>query len=324
MAQPDDAGSRPPDHTRLRGLVAKAFTARRIEAMRPRIEVLVEQLLDRVAPLGSMDVIGDFARVLPVTVICDLLGIPEDGRARFLSGYQVAGRVLDPAPMTRAEVDEANTISLRNRAYLQDLFQQRRNTSGDDLVTALLKVRDEHDSRLSHDELAANIELLFVAGHETTTHLVGNGLLALHRHPGQWDRLRRNPSLAANAVEELLRFDSPVQLSTRKAFEDVTLPEGTRIRRGEVVVCLLGAANRDPAVYPDPDRIDIERAGVRPVSFGGGIHHCLGAQLARIEGEITFRRLAQRLPNMVIEDIEHPSWRSTITLHGLTRLAARW
>jgi hypothetical protein len=314
----------PPDHTRLRGLVAKAFTARRIETLRPRIAALVEELLDRVAPLGRMDVIADFARLLPVLVICDLLGIPEEDRPRFLTNYRFSARALDPMPMSRGELDQANAITLRNRSYFEAIFERRRNHDGDDLITALLHVRDEHDGRLSHDELAANIGLLFMAGHETTTHLIGNGLRALHRHPEQWGRLKANPALAANAVEELLRFDSSVQLTTRKAFEDVTLPEGTRIRPGEVVLCLLGAANRDPAVYADPDRLDIERPGVRPLSFGGGIHHCLGAQLARIEGEIAFRRLAKRLPGLVLEDIEHPSWRPTITLRGLTQLAARW
>ena len=314
----------PPDHTRLRGLVAKAFTARRLEAMREKIEALVETLLDAVAPRGRMDVIADFARPLPVLVICDLLGIPEADRPRFLSGYRVSGRALDPTPMTRQELDEVNAIAVRNRGYFEELFERRKDADGDDLITALLHVRDEQDGRLTHDELAANIGLLFGAGHETTTHLIGNGLLALHRDSGQWQKLVEDPTLADNAVEELLRFDSSVQLTTRKAFEDVTLLDGTIVRRGESVMCLLGAANRDPEAYAEPDRLDITRKNVRPLSFGGGIHHCLGAQLARIEGEIAFRRLAQRLPGLRLEDIEHPAWRPTITLRGLTRLPARW
>jgi cytochrome P450 len=313
----------PPDHTRLRGLVAKAFTARRLEEMRPKIAALVEALLDTVAPQGRMDVIGDFARPLPVLVICELLGIPEEDRPRFLGGYRVSGRALDPTPMTRQELDEANANAVRNRGYFEDLFERRRDAGGDDLISALLHVRDEHDGRLTHDELAANIGLLFGAGHETTTHLIGNGLLALHRQPDQWQKLVENPALAGNAVEELLRFDSSVQLTSRKAFEDVTL-DGTILRRGESVMCLLGAANRDPEVYADPEKLDITRTGVRPLSFGGGIHHCLGAQLARIEGEIAFRRLAQRLPKLALEDVEHPTWRPTITLRGLTQLPARW
>jgi cytochrome P450 len=313
----------PPDHTRLRGLVARAFTARRLEEMRPKIAALVETLLDAVEPRGAMDVIADFARPLPVLVICDLLGIPEEDRPRFLSGYHVSGRALDPTPITREELDEVNAIAVRNRGYFEDLFERRRDADGDDLISALLHVRDEHDGRLTHDELAANIGLLFGAGHETTTHLIGNGLLALHRNPDQWQKLVENPALASNAVEELLRFDSSVQLTSRKAFEDVTL-DGTIVRRGESVMCLLGAANRDPEVYAEPDRLDITRTGVRPLSFGGGIHHCLGAQLARIEGEIAFRRLAERLPKLTLDDIEQPTWKPTITLRGLTRLPARW
>jgi cytochrome P450 len=314
----------PPDHTRLRGLVAKAFTARRLEEMRPKIEALVETLLDKVGPRGKMDVIADFARPLPVLVICELLGIPEEDRPRFLSGYKVSGRALDPTPMTREELDEVNAIAVRNRGYFEELFERRRDAEGDDLISALLHVRDEHDERLTHDELAANIGLLFGAGHETTTHLIGNGLLALHRSPEQWRKLVAEPSLAGNALEELLRFDSSVQLTSRKAFEDVTLADGTLVRRGESVMCLLGAANRDPEVYADPDKLDITRKNVRPLSFGGGIHHCLGAQLARIEGEIAFRRLAQRLPGLTLDDIEHPSWKRTITLRGLNKLEARW
>src|ERR1051326_5325181 len=314
----------PPDHTRLRGLVAKAFTARRLEEMRPKIAALVEALLDKVEPRRRMDVIADFARPLPVLVICELLGIPEEDRPRFLSGYRVSGRTLDPTPLTRQELDEVNAIAVRNRAYFEDLFERRRDADGDDLITALLHVRDEQDGRLTPDELAANIGLLFGAGHETTTHLIGNGLLALHRHPEQWRKLVAEPALAGNAVEELLRYDSSVQLTSRKAFEDVTLADGTIVRRGESVMCLLGAANRDPEVFADPEALDISRKNVRPLSFGGGIHHCLGAQLARIESEIAFRRLAQRLPGLTLDDVEHPGWKATITLRGLTALPARW
>jgi cytochrome P450 len=314
----------PPDHSRLRGLVVKAFTARRIEAMRPRIEEIVDAHLNAVIPRGAMDVIADFARKVPVIVICDMLGIPADDRHRFLTGYRISGRALDPTPMTREELAEANENTARNRGYFEELFERRRREPEDDLITALLQVRDDDDGRLSHDELAANIALLFGAGHETTTNLIGNGLLALHRQPTEWTRLTANPDLAASAVEELLRFDSSVQLTSRKAFEDVRMADGTVITRGESLICLLGAANRDPAIYADPDRLDILRTGVRPLSFGGGIHHCLGAQLARIEGEVAFRRLAKRLPSLVLENVAAPAWRATITLRGLRRLDAHF
>jgi cytochrome P450 len=311
----------PPDHTRLRGLVAKAFTARRVEAMRTGIEACVDRLLDRHAADRRMELISEFARILPVTVICDLLGIPETDRPRFLSGYRVSGRLLEPTPLSPHELAQANANTLYNRGYFEDLFDRRSRAPGDDLISALLQVRDEADGRLSHD---ANVALLFGAGHETTTHLIGNGVLALHRQPTQWALLTERPALAAAAVEEVLRFDSSVQLTSRKAFETVGLPQGTEIARGESVLCVLGAANRDPEVYGDPDTLDITRTGPRALSFGGGIHHCLGAQLARIEAEIAFRRLAERLPGLTLTDLEHPAWLPRITLRGLARLEARW
>ena len=314
----------PPDHTRLRGLVARAFTARRVEEVRPRIEQIVARLLDEIVPRGRMDVIEDFSHKLPVIVICDMLGIPEEDRAQFLSpDYRVSGRAIDPNPMTRAELDAVNANILRGRAYFQTLFERRRKNPGDDLTSALLQVRDEQDGRLTEDELYSNISLLFTAGHETTTNLIGNGLLALHRNPGEWKRLTDDPALAGSAVEELLRYDSSVQLTGRKASVDIEIG-GQTIRRGDDVMCLLGAGNRDPQVYEDPERLDIGRKNIRPLSFGGGIHTCLGAQLARIEGEIAFRALATRLPQIRLDNIDTPEWKPTITLRRLERLPARW
>jgi cytochrome P450 len=314
----------PPDHTRLRGLVSKAFTARRVEALREGITACVDRLIDRRAADRRMDVIAEFARLLPVTVICDLLGIPESDRARFLAGYRVSARLLEPTPLSPQELAQANANTLYNRSYFEELFRRRRREPGDDLISALLAVRDDADGRLTHDELAANVALLFGAGHETTTHLIGNGLLALHRHPAQWALLTQRPALAAAAVEELLRFDSSVQLTSRKAFQTVALPQGTVVERGESVLCVLGAANRDPDVYPEPDTLEITRSGARALAFGGGIHHCLGAQLARIEAEIAFRRLAERLPDLTLTALEHPDWLPRITLRGLARLDAQW
>jgi cytochrome P450 len=313
----------PPDHTRLRGLVAKAFTARRVEEMRPQIERIVDGLLDALAPRGKMDVIEDFSHKLPVIVICDMLGIPQEDREQFLTGYRVSGRALDPTPMTRAELDLVNANVLGGRAYFAKLFELRRREPGDDLTSALLQAQDEKDGRLSEDELYANISLLFAAGHETTTNLIGNGLLALHRNPDQWRKLVANPELASGAVEELLRYDSSVQLTSRKASVDVEIG-GQQIKRGEEVICLLGAGNRDPETYENPETLDISRKNIRPLSFGGGIHTCLGAQLARLEGEIAFRALATRLPNMRLENIDNPQWKPTITLRRLERLAAVW
>jgi cytochrome P450 len=312
----------PPDHTRLRGLVVKAFTARRVEDMRPRIQEIVDHTLDRVAPQGHMDLIADFAYRLPVTVICEMLGIPREEHEMFHSGSRASGRLLDPVPLSRAEIDEANAGYLASQEYFHALFELRRREPGNDLTTQLVRVEEE-GSRLSNDELTANIILLFGAGHETTVNLIGNGLLALHRHPDQLRRLREDPSLTANAIEEFLRYDSSVQLTGRVALEDVMVGT-TAIAKGDGVLCLLGAANRDPAVYSDPDRLDITRPNIRPLSFGGGIHFCLGAQLARIEAEVAIATLLRRLPGLTLDDAEHPTWRPTFVLRGLNRLPVRW
>ena len=312
----------PPDHTRLRGLVVKAFTARRIEDMRPRIQAIVDQALDRVAPQGRMDLIADFAYRLPVTVICEMLGIPREEHEMFHSGARASGRLLDPVPLTRAEIDTANAGHEASEEYFRGLFERRRREPGDDLTTQLVRAEEE-GSRLSNEELTANIILLFGAGHETTVNLIGNGLLALHRHPDQLRRLREDPSLVANAIEEFLRYDSSVQVTGRVALEDVTVG-ATSVAKGDGVLCLLGAANRDPAVYPEPDRLDIARPNIRPLSFGGGIHFCLGAQLARIEAEVAIATLLRRLPGLTLDDAEHPDWRPTFVLRGLNRLPASW
>ena len=312
----------PPDHTRLRGLVVKAFTARRVEDMRPRIQEIVDRTLDRVEPRGEMDLIADFALRLPVTVICDMLGIPEEDHEMIFSGARAGARLLDPVPLSRAEIDQANEDNLATAAYFHSLFELRRRQPGDDLTTQLVQAEEE-GHKLTNEELTANVILLFGAGHETTLNLIGNGLLALHRNPEQLQLLKESPALITNAIEELLRYDSSVQMTGRATLEDASVG-GLDIAKGETVLCLLGAANRDPAVYPDPDRLDITRSNIKPMSFGGGIHFCLGAQLARIEGEIAIATLLRRLPNLKLEDTEHPDWRQTFVLRGLNKLPARW
>jgi cytochrome P450 len=314
----------PPDHTRLRGLVAKAFTARRVEEMRPRIQAIVDAALDRIAPRGAMDVIKDFAFRLPVTVICEMLGIPDEDRDNFFEQARDVdgGRLLDPVPMTRAELDTANERSRAAQDYFRRLFALRRAEPGDDLTTQLVHA-EEQGQKLTEEELVANINLLFGAGHETTVNLIGNGLLALYRNRDQLDLLRARPELAANAVEEFLRYDSSVQLTGRTALQKVEVG-GVEIDAGESVLCLLGAGNRDPDVYAEPDKLDITRSKIEPLSFGGGIHHCLGAQLARIEGEVAIAALLRRLPALELDDPEHPDWRPTFVLRGLKSLPAHW
>jgi len=313
----------PPDHGRLRGLVVRAFTAQRVEDMRPRIQQIVDKIIDRVEPRGHMDLIADFAFRLPVTVICEMLGIPDEHLEPLLTSSRGSGRLLDPAPLTKDEINQHNAFNLASAEYFRSLFELRRRQPGSDLTTQLVQA-EEDGSKLSNEELTANIMLLFGAGHETTVNLIGNGLLALHRHPDQLRLLTSDPWRAANAVDELLRYDSSVQVTGRTTLEDVDDIGGIPLAKGQSVLCLLGAANRDPAIYPNPDRLDITRTNIRPLSFGGGIHYCLGAQLARIECEIAIGTLLRRLPNLRLDDTDHPDWRQTFVLRGLNKLPASW
>ncbi|GIQ78110.1 cytochrome P450 [Bradyrhizobium sp. RD5-C2] len=314
----------PPDHTRLRGLVVKAFTARRVEDMRPRIQHVVDETLDRIIPQGKMDLIEDFAFRLPVTIICDMLGIPEEHRDAFYNGSRDGGRLLEPVPLTAEEIKQGNAGNAMAAMYFHQLFELRRKQPGDDLTTQLVQA-EEDGQKLTNEELTANIILLFGAGHETTVNLIGNGLLALFRNPDQLALLKANPGLITNAIEEFLRYDSSVQLTGRVALEDIEDLGGKRIPKGESVLCLLGSANHDEAVYPDhPEKLDIQRPNVRPLSFGGGIHFCLGAQLARIEAEVAISTLLRRIPDLRLDDAENPEWRPTFVLRGLKRLPASW
>jgi len=271
---------------------------------------------------NSGDVVTAFARLLPIQVICEMLGIPAEDRHRFIEVDETAGRILDPTPMTPEELERANRDTLEGAAYFDALCERRRREPTDDLLTAMVQSETEH-GRLTREELSANISLLFGAGHETTVNLIGNGLLALYRNRDELTKLRNDRSLIPNAVEELLRYDSSVQLSGRTALEDAEIA-GHRIDAGAQVLTLLGAANRDPAQYDDPERLDVTRQNVKPLSFGGGIHHCLGAQLARIEGAEAFDELLTRLPNLELDDVAQPQWKPTITLRGLIELPAHW
>ena len=312
----------PPDHTRLRNLVTKAFTARRIEALRPGIQALADRLLDKVVPQGGMDAIRDLAFPLPVLVICDLLGIPEPDRERFVTGSSTGAALLNPTPPTRAELDTANAGTEATGAYFEALFEQRRRDPRDDLISQLVQAEEAGD-RLTTAELRANVSLLFAAGHETTVNLIGNGLYSLLRHPDQWQVLRRDPALVAGAIEEILRFESPVQAVGRTVAEPIDL-RGVALRKNDIVVALVGGANRDPAVFQDPERFDVTRKDLRPLSFGGGIHFCLGAQLARIEAAVVLETILRRLPNLRLADPDHPKWRPSFVLRGLMALPVAW
>lgn len=312
----------PPDHTRLRGLVSKAFTARRIEGLRPQIQMLVDELLDRVEGRGAMDFIRQFAYPLPLNVICDMLGIVREDRDRFEFGGRASGRLIDPTPMTEEELQAANDSFTQWEGYFREMFAERRRNPKDDLTTVLVQAEEDGD-RLSEAELVGNMILLFGAGHETTVNLLGNGLLALLSDRDQYERLKADPDLVPGAVDEMLRYDSSVQMTGRMAMEDVEVGDVT-IPAGEHVLCLLGAANRDPERFDDPDAFRIDREDVRPMSFGGGIHHCLGAQLARVEADVAFRTIVKRLPDLKLDLDGEPDWRPTFTLRGLLSLPVTW
>jgi cytochrome P450 len=312
----------PPDHKRIRNLAVKAFGAAKINEMQPQIEAIVDGLLDDLQTRSGGDLLHEFAFKLPVIVICDMLGIPAADRPRFLEGSNISGRLIDPTPLSEAELAEENSRAAESTEYFVALCQERRENPQDDLITALVQAETD-EGKLSRDELVANIGLLFGAGHETTVNLIGNGLVALFSNPDQLAKIKANPALIPGLVEELLRFDSSVQITARTALEDVEF-EGRQIKQGEEVMTLLGAANHDPEQYTNPDSLDVERDKVKPVSFGGGIHTCIGAQLARIEAVVAFERLFARLPDLTLTQLDNPDWKATITLRGLTQLPATW
>jgi cytochrome P450 len=309
----------PPDHTRLRGLVSKAFTPRVVERLRPHIQQIVDGLLDRVESAGSMDLIESFAYPLPVIVICQMLGVPVEDRERFKQWGLDIARGLDSILLPPdSEVLLRSAASRRALSdYFRELIAKRRASSREDLLSALIAAEEAGD-KLSEEELLATCILLLVAGHETTVNLIGNGTLALLRHPDQLQRLREHPELISSAVEELLRYDGPVQRTARIPSEDVTIG-GQTIAKGEMVMPFIGAADRDPAQFPDPDRLDIARADNRHIAFGWGIHFCLGAPLARVEGQLAILTLVQRLPKLALAT-DTPEYRQSLTLRGLTAL----
>ena len=311
----------PPDHTRLRRLVSKAFTPRSIERLRPHVQDLVDSILvgtvlDELRDAGEVDLMASIAYPLPVTVICELLGVPLDDRHRFAAWSSDASRLLDGE--IEGDVLERGIVAAMNFiSYFDGLFEERRKAPRDDLVSALLAAEDEGD-RLSEAELRSIVLLLFVAGHETTMNLIGNGMWALLAHPDQQRRLEADPSLVPNAVEEMLRYDGPVHLTGRIAREDLDVG-GLRVPRGGQVSTLLAAANRDPNRFPEPARFDVARDDLHHLTFSGGIHYCLGAALARLEGQVVVGSLVGRFPGLELVT-RHPQHRDHFILRGLKEL----
>ncbi len=298
----------PPDHTRIRSLMTKAFTPRLLEGMRPHIQEIADGLLDAIAPAGRVELIHDFAYPLPAIVIAEMLGVPPSDREQFITWSSNFGDFLDGTSLTLEAALQAIQGVSDFMDYFRRLIEERRTAPRDDLLQALINAR-EQNAVLSEDELLSNLVLLLAAGHGTTTHLIGNGLYALLQHPGELRALAENPAenpaLINTAVAELLRYDSPVQLTGRRAAADLEIG-GQRIAADQHVTLVLGAANRDPDQFADPERVDVRRPENRIMSFGQGIHFCLGAPLARIEAGIAFNALLPRLPHLRLDPAAPP------------------
>ena len=305
----------PPDHTRLRALVHKAFTPGLVERMRGRVQALAEELLDAVSRRGEMDLINDYALPLPMTIITEILGVPTADRHKFHKWSQAVVSLSSPSPTVR--VIPAVWMFVR---YLRRFFKVRRRDPRDDLASALIQAEEAGD-KLNEDELLVMVFLLLIAGHETTVNLVGSGVLALLEHPPQLDKLRGEPALMKPAVEELLRYTAPVFMTTeRYAREGVTL-HGVTIPRGEMTLGVIGSANRDETVFEKPDALDITREPNRHLSFGQGIHFCLGAPLARMEAQIAVNTLLRRMPDLRLKvSPDSLRWRPSMILRGLDSL----
>jgi cytochrome P450 len=289
--------SNPPDHTRMRSLVNKAFTPTRISGMRSHIENIANELLDAVQKKNHFDLMADFAFPLPAIVISEMLGIPSADRDRFKNWSHNITIALDPNPDMKL-LDMAKVLHAHKELqnYLEPLIEQRRKNKQDDLISALVSAEEEGD-RLSTQELLSNIVLLLIAGHETTTNLIGNGTLALLSHPEQLSKLRANLDLLPSAISECLRYDSPVQLVRRIASQDLEIGE-QKVQSGQNILIAIGSVNRDPEQFPNPDTFDITRSPNKHLAFGHGIHHCLGSSLAETEGQVALKTLLTRMPNL--------------------------
>lgn len=305
----------PPDHTRLRGLVAKAFTPRVAEALRVRTQLVVDELIDAALEEGTVDLVDRFAYPLPVRVICDLLGVPVVDQERFKAWSHALARGLDPNFLLSQEVINASAEARDQFAqYFFVLLAERRRSPGNDLLSQLVAAEDG-GKVLSEAELLATCILLLVAGHETTVNLIAGGALALLEHPDQLERFRVEPGIARSGVEEMLRYVSPVQLTGRTMLEDMEVG-GVRVRAGEFVMLLLASGNRDPLAFHDPDRFDVARTPNNHLGFGFGVHHCLGAPLARMEAEVALSTLVRRAPRLSLAS-DAVTYKANVVLRGM-------
>jgi cytochrome P450 len=306
-----------PDHKRIRDLVQKAFTRKTVEDLRGRVGLLVDELVDGLIERGGGDLISEVAYPLPIIVICELLGVPPEDRHVFGDKAVDFARRFEIQPLRSPEDEQRGDVATTYFVdYFDRLIEEKRSNPGDDLLSSLVAVEDQGDV-LTHDELLGTCLLILFAGHETTANLIGNGTYALMRNRDQWDRLVAEPGLARSAVEELLRYDTPVQIIMRVSMEDVAFGDQTIPAKTQIGV-MLGAANRDPAHFPDPDRLDITREQAALTAFGGGIHFCLGAPLARLEAQVMFNTLARRVPDLRVDG--EVTWRPSFVIRGVEAL----
>lgn len=311
----------PPAHTRLRALLMQAFNRRQVEGLARIVDTTTRSLLDRVGHRTEFDVVADFALPLPVEIICRLLDIPVEDGVRLGSAASRMATALDLAPLDERQLADANDAALTLEAYFRDVVARRRTQPGDDLISSLIGV-EQDGTTLTEAEIISNVILLFVAGHETTSNMIGNTLIGLFRAPEALQQLKAglsDPAMVSRAVAECLRHDGAVQMVVRTAFEDIALDDVV-VPRGSIVFMLLGAANRDPAVFPHPDQLDLSRADAPSLSFGGGIHYCLGARLATLELESAITGLLTRFPNLQPVDLAGLSWHRRNNLRGVQAL----
>jgi cytochrome P450 len=305
----------PPDHTRLRKLVVKAFTARRVEALRPRVEEITARLLDRMAEQSEVDLLDALAFPLPIQVICELLGVDESRRDEF--------RAWSNALIGAGAPEVIREAGMHMAAYLGELVETKRRRPADDLVSALIEVSEDED-RLSELELIGMVFLLLIAGHETTVNLIGNCVMALLNNPEQFAALRENPDLVPDAVEETLRFNGPVNLATMRHTTEAVRLGDVEIPAGELVFVSLNTANRDGDRFDEPGRFDLAHSHSGHLAFGHGIHFCVGAQLARLEAQVALRRLIERFPHLAAaEPTDSLRWRMSMIMRGLEKLPVR-
>ena len=309
----------PPDHTRLRALISKAFTRNRLDALEGRIRHIVGTLLDGIDNPADVDLIEALAKPLPVTVIAEMLGIPPQDRAQFARWSAQRARLLEPTVSLRDRM-AADGASHEFNVYVRKVVAHRRAAPRDDIVSTLVRAEEEGE-RLTEQEVLNTVRMLLVAGIETTTNLIGNGTLALLRHPDELERLRKDPSLMPGAVEELLRYDAPAQATFRRVLEDCEVA-GVALQRRETVVLLLASGNRDPEAFDNPNTLDVARDGRPHLSMSRGIHHCLGAALARLEGRIAFEMILERFPRIGLLR-PTPQFRPNVVLRGLHTLPLR-